>query len=224
MLKDLFGRIGPVSALSLVYDRAGRSEGVAYVTYERLADAHESVREFDGANAKGQPIRLTLVPGRRERPTERNTLFDRVERPERDSRSLSPGGEEGTDGSRRRGRRSDVSKPVPDGIDRYVPGSRQRSPRRGGGGGRRTGRDGRDNRGRNERGGRRTADGRPRKTQEELDQEMEDYWGGQTAATETAEKQPDADAAQPQAAPAPTATPATAAAPAAADDDIDMIE
>lgn len=53
---------------------------------------------------------------------------------------------------------------------------------------------------------------------------MEDYWGGQTAATETAEKQPDAAAAQPQATPAPTATPATAAAPAAADDDIDMIE
>ncbi|KAF3395687.1 Alpha-actinin-like protein 1 [Penicillium rolfsii] len=222
-LEDLFGRIGPVSALSLVYDRAGRSEGVAYVTYERLRDAHESVREFDGANAKGQPIRLTLVQGRRERNSDdRNTLFDRVERPSRDSRSLSPAGEEGADGSRRRGRRSDTSKPAPDGIDRYVPGSRQRSPRRGGGGGgrrgARDGRDGRDNRGRNERGGRRGADGRPRKTQEELDQEMEDYWGGNNAATETAEKQPEA---QPQAAPAPAAA---SAAPAVADDDIDMIE
>lgn len=220
-MQDLFGRIGPVSALSLVYDRAGRSEGVAYVTYQRLGDAHESIREFDGANAKGQPIRLSLVPGRRaERNTDRNTLFDRVERPGRDGRSLSPGGEDGADGSRH-GRRSDVSKPAPDGIDRYVPGTRQRSPRRGGG--RRGGRDSRDNRGRNERGGRRTGDSRPRKTQEELDREMEDYWGGNTAATETAEKQPETAAAQPQAAaaPAPAAAPA---APAVADDDIDMIE
>lgn len=165
------------------------------------------------------------MPGRRERNTEdRNTLFDRVERPGRDSRSLSPAGDEGADGSRRRGRRSDISKPAPDGIDRYIPGSRQRSPRRGGGGrrGGRDGRDGRDNRGRNERGGRRGADVRPRKTQEELDQEMEDYWGGNNAAPENAEKQPETAAvAQPQAAPAPAAA---SAAPAVADDDIDMIE
>ncbi|EPS34649.1 hypothetical protein PDE_09613 [Penicillium oxalicum 114-2] len=219
-LEDLFTRIGPVLELSLVYDRAGRSEGVAYVTYQRLSDAHESIREFDGANAKGQPIRLSLVPGRRERNPDRNTLFDRVERPGRSSRSLSPG-VDGGDGSRR-GRRSDVSKPAPDGIDRYVPGSRQRSPRRGGGGGgRRSGRDGRENRGRGERNGR---DGRPRKTQEELDQEMDDYWGGNNATTETAEKQPEqpvAAAAPAAAASAPSAVPA---APAAADDDIDMIE
>lgn len=218
--QDLFTRIGPVLELSLVYDRAGRSEGVAYVTYQRLSDAHESIREFDGANAKGQPIRLSLVPGRRERNPDRNTLFDRVERPGRSSRSLSPG-VDGGDGYRR-GRRSDVSKPAPDGIDRYVPGSRQRSPRRGGGGGgRRSGRDGRENRGRGERNGR---DGRPRKTQEELDQEMDDYWGGNNATTETAEKQPEqpvAAAAPAAAASAPSAVPA---APAAADDDIDMIE
>ena len=48
--------------------------------------------------------------------------------------------------------------------------------------------------------------GRPRKTQEELDAEMEDYWGA--AATE-----------QPNAA-APAVAVPTAAAPA--DDDIDM--
>lgn len=51
--QDLFNRIGPVMKLSLVYDRAGRSEGVAYVTYESPQDAKRAVREFDGANAKG---------------------------------------------------------------------------------------------------------------------------------------------------------------------------
>lgn len=39
--------------MSLTYDRAGRSEGIAYVTYESAHDAKEAIREFDGANAKG---------------------------------------------------------------------------------------------------------------------------------------------------------------------------
>ncbi|KAJ5649835.1 uncharacterized protein N7484_003558 [Penicillium longicatenatum] len=222
-LEDLFGKIGPVTDLTLVYDRAGRSEGVAYVTYKHLKDAHESVKEFDGANAKGHPIRLTLVPGRRE---QHKSLFDRVERPGRDARSLSPGGARGeqSDGRRRGGRvrRSDVSKPAPENIDRYIPGERgDRSPRRNGG--RRGGRDTRRNEPRNENGGRRTANGRPRKTQEELDQEMEDYWGG-NAGTDNAEK-PAEQEQQQAAAPAAAAT-ATPAAPAAPvnDDDIDMIE
>lgn len=41
--------------LSLVYDRAGRSEGIAYVTYEFSRDAKKAIQEFDGANAKGMP-------------------------------------------------------------------------------------------------------------------------------------------------------------------------
>ncbi|KAJ5992706.1 RNA binding protein [Penicillium sp. IBT 35674x] len=222
-LEDLFGKIGPVTDLTLVYDRAGRSEGVAYVTYKHLKDAHESVKEFDGANAKGHPIRLTLVPGRRE---QHKSLFDRVERPGRDARSLSPGGARGeqSDGRRRggRARRSDVSKPAPENIDRYIPGERgDRSPRRNGG--RRGGRDSRRNEPRNENGGRRAANGRPRKTQEELDQEMEDYWGG-NAGTDNADKP--AEQEQQTAAPAAAAATTAPAAPAAPvnDDDIDMIE
>lgn len=182
-LQELFSRIGPVLSLSLVYDRAGRSEGVAFVTYKRVVDAHSAIREFDGANAKGQPIHMSLVQsntggraGRNpfdfvERP--KGSLFERAERP-RDSRSLSPGGSDAEGG--RRTRRSDVTKPPPEHIDRYVPG--QRSPTRRNGGGRNRSRraDGpRDSSSRG--GGRSTATGRSRKTQEELDQEMEDYWG-----------------------------------------------
>ncbi|KAJ5759896.1 hypothetical protein N7520_007052 [Penicillium odoratum] len=219
-LEDLFGQIGPVTELTLVYDRAGRSEGVAHVTYKYLKDAHTSIKEFDGANAKGHPIRLTLIPGRRE---QHKSLFDRVERPGRDARSLSPGGGRGEQSDRRRGgrvRRSDVSKPAPENIDRYIPGERgDRSPRRSGG--RRGGRENRPrNEPRNENGGRRTANGRPRKTQEELDQEMEDYWGG-NAGTDNAEKPVGQE--EQQTVSAPSSTPA---APAATvnDDDIDMIE
>ncbi|EEP78812.1 hypothetical protein UREG_03658 [Uncinocarpus reesii 1704] len=205
-LEDLFTRIGPILSRSILYDRAGRSEGIAFVTYKRLVDAQTAIREFDGANAKGQPIRLTLVQS--DRNTRRNpfdsaekpkgSLFDRAERP-RDTRSLSPENGNGY-------RRSDVSKPPPENIDRYIPG--QRSPKRDG---RSRGWRSVESRGRNDsRRGRNTA-GRPKKTQEQLDQEMDDYWGhtGTPGVTETGAVQ--------------DSKPAESGAPAL-DDDIDMIE
>ncbi|KAL4903954.1 hypothetical protein BDW74DRAFT_155716 [Aspergillus multicolor] len=228
-LEELFCRIGSISNVSLVYDRAGRSEGVAYVTYNRHSDARAAIEEFDGANAKGQPIRISITssgPRRDRNPFDsvekpRGSLFDRVERP-RDARSLSPESRsesvEGA-GRRRRGRRgpggatyrrSDVSKPAPDHIDRYIPGQ-QSSGRRGGGGRRQGG----ENRGEGRRGG----NVRPKKTQEELDQEMEDYWGSGAGTTEQA-----AAPEQTTAEPAPTTTAAPVAAAPAGDDDIDMIE
>ncbi|MCJ1234625.1 hypothetical protein MMC14_002586 [Varicellaria rhodocarpa] len=193
-LDDLFNRIGPVKSLALRYDRAGRSSGTAFVTYTTLSSAHAAIREFDGANAHGQPIRLSLLPtvhaastGRRNGDSRNlfdrtakpvRSLFDRIEKPisrERD-RSRSPGAP----------RRTDTRKPPPDGIDRYVPGedrnkrSRSRSPVR-------RGRGRRDDNGRGVRrgdrdGGRTTVNGRPRLTQQELDQEMEDYWGSKEVA------------------------------------------
>jgi len=45
-----------VTKLTLTYDRAGRSEGIAYVTYEYPEDASKAIREFDGANAKGMAV------------------------------------------------------------------------------------------------------------------------------------------------------------------------
>ncbi|KAI9772741.1 MAG: hypothetical protein M1840_000336 [Geoglossum simile] len=179
-LEDLFSRKGPLLKVDIRYDRAGRSEGVAFITYEAIGDARAAIRDYDGANANGQPIRLTLVsnptpPARPRNPFDTaqkpsRSLFDRITGPATTrSRSYSP--------DRSSIRHSDVSKPPPGHIDRYVPGQRTRSPmppRRGGGGGRRPGAR-RDER---ERGsGRLGKDGRPRKTQEELDAEMEDYFG-----------------------------------------------
>lgn len=224
----------------LVYDRAGRSEGVAYVTYENVQEARTAIREFDGANAKGQPIRLTLQPlppkpTRRDNPFDRvenpRSLFDRIEAPggRGRRRSQSPRSDVEGDkrgGSRRGGRRgygaertdrpdrrSDVTRPAPENIDRYVPGQSQRSSSR------REGRRPGERRERAPRGrendGRSMVNGRPRKTQEELDAEMEDYW-----ATNNANGQSEnGGAAQVPAAPA-----AQVPAAAVADDDIDMIE
>lgn len=100
-------------------------------------------------------------------------------------------------------RHSDVSKPPPEGVDRYVPGQGSRSPvprrRRDGGGGASGRRDGRRPGARRERGERTggggakreglARDGRPRKTQEELDAEMEDYFGGGGGGAEEANNQ-----------------------------------
>lgn len=225
-----------------------------------MADARTAIREFDGANAKGQPIRLTLLPlgpgaGRARPPGRRDNLFDRVESPRtlfdrieppqgrrggRD-RSASPDDYDSHDDaeSRRRGprrggappirdRRSDVTKPPPDNIDRYVPGQsngrsssrrsegrdsgRRPGERRERGGGSDRGRGGRD---RSERGenGPRMVNGRPRKTQEELDAEMDDYWGTANTASSGAAEPAGKDSSR-----------NVAAAAATEPDDIEMIE
>ncbi|KJZ73595.1 hypothetical protein HIM_06928 [Hirsutella minnesotensis 3608] len=198
-LDELFARIGPVVRLQLLYDRAGRSEGTAYVTYESREDALEAVKQFDGANANGQPIRLNLIPsGPARNPFDTavmpgRPLAERISAPGGRSRSLSPH------------RRHDEEDAARKGIDRYIPGSGSRSrspapPRRGG---RRPGtrREGDVRESQPSRGTR--GNPRTKKTQEELDAEMEDYFGGNGQ---------------------PASAPSNGNAPAAAADDIDMIE
>lgn len=162
-------------------------------------------------HSSGQPIHLLHVPsgpqGGRRNPFDSavapsRPLADRITRPAPRSRSFSPI------------RHSDVSKPPPSNVDRYIPGqgrqprdSRSPAPRRRDGrrpgvrrGGERGGRGGGDRE-------RMSKDGRPKKTQEELDAEMEDYWGANNAAA---------------AAEGSAGTPA-ATVPKVAEDDIDMI-
>jgi len=197
--------------VKLTYDRAGRSDGIAYVTYESAQDAKKAIREFDGANAKGQPIHLISIPtgpsaGRNGPPGSRRNPFDSAVAPPRplaDRITYAPGARSRSDSPIRH---SDVRGPAPNNVDRYVPGdSRSRSPMPRQRQGRRPG----ERRVRGERGGRgggseRTArDGRPKKTQEELDAEMDDYWGGGAKENGTGE---------------------TGETTTAAQDDIDMIE
>jgi THO complex subunit 4 len=188
-LEGLFEKIGPITKLEMKYDRAGRSEGTAFVTYESHQDAKKAIQEFDGANAAGQPIRMTLLPsGPRRNPFDTavvpgRPLAERITVPGRRSRSLSP-------------RRDLDDEAARKGIDRYRPGgrgSRSRSPlpnrrredgrrpgaRREGGG--RRGRGGGRGGERGEGGERPARDGRLKKTQEELDAEMEDYFNGSGA-------------------------------------------
>lgn len=43
--------------MDIRYDRAGRSTGTAFVTYEAYEDARQAVSDFDGANANGKTDR-----------------------------------------------------------------------------------------------------------------------------------------------------------------------
>ena len=220
-LSSLFSQLAPLPVPPTIrYDRAGRSTGVAFISYSSIAAARKAIREFDGANANGQPIYLTLVSAGADRttgdrPGSRNpfetarmplkSLFERVSstRPlhsdddNEDRQQDMPF--EDDDLAAPSVRHSDVSGPAPKGIDRYIPGRhsqnsrRSRSPRE-----RRTGHSGsgdsagrrpgtrrethnRDGTQRNDRSGTGNTKGgnqRPRKTQDELDREMDDYWVG----------------------------------------------
>lgn len=217
-----------MQSVRLLYDRQDRSEGIAYVTYFDTRDARTAIREYDGANAHGQPIRLTMMPSAPSASRARNSfdttepprrsLFDRISGPDvrrRRARSASPI------------RHSDVTRPAPEGIDRYVPGQRgRRSPVRRRGtpreGGRRPGAR-REPRPKKDDEGHAMVQGRPRKTQEELDAEMADYWGGGNGEQTILQSQDraapiieDDDATNGAAEVMGTTT--------AADDDIDMIE
>ncbi|RPB05256.1 RNA-binding domain-containing protein [Choiromyces venosus 120613-1] len=131
-LLGLFERQGIVLKLELKYDRAGRSEGIAFVTYEREADAKRAIAEFDGANANGQPIRLTLV--NRHHQNEGKSLFDRIRAPDSSSPSAAlsnnnvsaPRTRRFTDSPERDSRRDPTRRPTPPNIDRYVPPERRR--------------------------------------------------------------------------------------------------
>ncbi|GAB7349801.1 hypothetical protein MBLNU459_g0514t1 [Dothideomycetes sp. NU459] len=239
-LSDLFGRIGPLQSVRILYDRSDRSQGIAFVTYDYAEDAAVAVREYNGANAMGQPIRLSLSYGSSSKPT-RNP-FDNVEKP---SRSLfdrigrdSVGNEPRSRGGRRGRSASPSSRPSRQGeLDRYVPAGRERrasrSPIRRRGAprevGRRPGARREDNGGRGGRRGgrgdgegRATVQGRPKKTAEELDAEMDNYWGA-TGATAT-DTQTDTSR-QPQVETIPHGQNNTMAATSTvnADDDIDLM-
>ena len=175
------------------------------MTLTSISTAKLAIREFDSANANGQPIYLTLLestPGPDRSSSRRNpfdtarqpakSLFERVSAaPTRDDDVYDDALHEDVHdrSHERNGRRSDTSGPPPKGVDRYVPGrSAPGDSRRDG---RATSRrdaatgDGRlSERGggaRRENGGAKQSRPRPRKTQEELDREMEDYWGSGAA-------------------------------------------
>lgn len=122
-----------------------RSQGTAFVTYEDPRDARDAIADYDGQNANGLPIKITMLPTapagasgpRAAAPGA--SLFDRLDpRPPRSMFDRIDGGnararDDSREDSRRRRDRSDSPRKargaVPEHIDRYVPGGRDsRSP------------------------------------------------------------------------------------------------
>ena len=120
-----------MSSVRLLYDRMDRSEGTAFVTYSDPRDAKDAIADFNGCNANGQPIRITLLPTAPAAAASKGSLFDRVERPTRSLFDRIEGGPDSRDDSRdreedgrRRRNRSDSPRrrPATEFVDRYVPG------------------------------------------------------------------------------------------------------
>ncbi|KAG9309583.1 hypothetical protein JVU11DRAFT_10564 [Chiua virens] len=88
-LVSIFGQIGTlVREPAIRYDRSGRSSGVAFITYEKSAEAIRAKKEFEGKLAKGQPMEIAFdtAPPRRVRSTSMPgvstaSLLNRIERP-----------------------------------------------------------------------------------------------------------------------------------------------
>ncbi|KAI6832404.1 hypothetical protein KC332_g3284 [Hortaea werneckii] len=190
-LRGLFERKGPLLSVKLNYDRMDRSTGMAYVTYADYRDARDAVEDYDGQNANGLPIKVTILPQAPAAATRGPSLFDRIERPPRSlfDRLDSSAREDSREGfGRRRRERSDSprkSRAMAERVDRYVPRSRSPPTRRRGPpreSGRRPGQRREDNgrrggrRPRTDEEGRPLVGGRPKKTADELDAEMDDYF------------------------------------------------
>lgn len=114
----MFGKIGPVESLRLKYDKLGRSDGVAFVTYSSIDDANEAIRKYNGANAAGQPITVTLdaEPPRRPNPTG----FASRSRGRGFTRDGPPHGHRGPSGRGRGGPRERQPRPTQEDLDKEL--------------------------------------------------------------------------------------------------------
>ncbi|KAF2179423.1 hypothetical protein K469DRAFT_303327 [Zopfia rhizophila CBS 207.26] len=150
-LAGVFGGVGGLRDARIYWER-DRSTGRGHAIYGTLAQAEAAVRDFNGQLANGQRFYVKLDPGAK---APGKSLESRITYPDRDPEPVS--------------HRSDPLDPDPPNIDRYIPDRRDagrvRVPRQ---------RD-RARGGESRRGGR---SNRPRKTKEDLDAEMDDYFGG----------------------------------------------
>ncbi|KAG3157157.1 hypothetical protein PI124_g9268 [Phytophthora idaei] len=101
-VRELFGTVGEVSKAEIVYDRSGRSKGIARVWFTRRSDADKAIKQYDGRTLDGQPMQIALDSDR----NVRNGLFGTaLERDGKDVKfKVSFGG--GNDNEQSKGRRN----------------------------------------------------------------------------------------------------------------------
>lgn len=59
-VRELFGTVGEVSKAEIVYDRSGRSKGIARVWFTHRSDADKAIKQYDGRTLDGQPMQIAL--------------------------------------------------------------------------------------------------------------------------------------------------------------------
>jgi len=134
-VKELFERIGPVEAFDMLYDRAGRPEGIALVTYDDPRDAEYAIEKYDGERAAGLRLKVgidrePLATSFRRPPPRAPSMFERIGPKRVERRAPS--------------RRTVAARPPPSARANRGPA------------------------------------GRPHKTAEQLDAELDDYWVSQS--------------------------------------------
>ncbi|POM75164.1 RNA binding protein Mlo3 [Phytophthora palmivora] len=101
-VRELFGTVGEVSKAEIVYDRSGRSKGIARVWFTRRSDADKAIKQYDGRTLDGQPMQIALDADK----NVRNGLFGTaLERDDKDVKfKVSFGGN--NDNEQSKGRRN----------------------------------------------------------------------------------------------------------------------
>ncbi|GLE02407.1 hypothetical protein PINS_up011245 [Pythium insidiosum] len=59
-MRELFETVGKVTKAEIVYDRSGRSKGIARVWFAKRADAERAIKQFDGRELDHQKMFITL--------------------------------------------------------------------------------------------------------------------------------------------------------------------
>ena len=61
-LKETFGKVGEVvEAIVITYKDTGRSKGFGFVTMATSEDAEKAIKEMDGKELDGRPIRVSIA-------------------------------------------------------------------------------------------------------------------------------------------------------------------
>ncbi|KAI8976542.1 hypothetical protein BDB01DRAFT_803331 [Pilobolus umbonatus] len=59
-IKELFATVGDVQKAFIIFDRSGRSTGVAKVKFNQLSDAEKAIEKYNNVEFDGQPMHIKL--------------------------------------------------------------------------------------------------------------------------------------------------------------------